>query len=261
MAAITYDSVALLRHFAAGKGITYPLLADPDSKVIRAFDILNENFPPGHAWYGVPFPGTYIIDERGIVRAKYFEEDHRERYTASSVLIRLGEQAGAATMEVETKHLKLVASASDPVIRGGNRVRLMLDFELKPGMHVYSPGVQGGYIPIEWQMSESKRWLAHTPEYPTAKTLHLPAIRETVPVYKGRFRLARDLTVGQSQEIRPLLSGPKGLTVEGSLRYQACDDKVCYPPQTIPLKWTFQVGQHDSQRAPEELQKRRASSN
>jgi hypothetical protein len=34
--------------------------------VIRAFDILNENFSKDHAWFGVPFPGTFIIDEKGV---------------------------------------------------------------------------------------------------------------------------------------------------------------------------------------------------
>ena len=28
------------------------------------------------------------------------------------------------------------------------------------------------------------------------------------------------------------------LTIKGTLRYQACDDKVCYLPQSIPLSWT-----------------------
>ncbi len=81
MAAVSHDTVAIVHDFAQRKGITYPLLADPDSKIIRAFGILNDNFPPGHQWHGVPFPGTYVVDERGIIRAKFFDEDHRERYT------------------------------------------------------------------------------------------------------------------------------------------------------------------------------------
>jgi hypothetical protein len=245
-----------LRHFAESKGIHYPLLSDPDSRVIRAFDILNQNFPPGHPWYGVPFPGMYIIDERGIVRAKYFEEDHRERYTASYVVTRLVDGGGHVQNQVETKHLTVVASSSDSVAHPGDRVRLILDVELKPGMHVYSPGVQSSYIPIDWQVPESKAWLAHPATYPPSKSLHLPAIRETVPVYQGRFRLARDLTIGQNPEVRPLLSASGDLIVEGALRYQACDDKTCYPPQTVPLKWTFRMQSHDGQRAPVGLQRK-----
>ncbi len=86
IAAVSYDSVEMLRNFAERKGLAYPLLSDPESKVIRAFGILNENFPRDNAWYGAPYPGTYILDERGVVKAKYFEDDHRERYTAASIL-------------------------------------------------------------------------------------------------------------------------------------------------------------------------------
>ena len=45
LAAISYDSVAALKNFADRKHITYPLLSDSDSKIIRAFGILNETVP------------------------------------------------------------------------------------------------------------------------------------------------------------------------------------------------------------------------
>ena len=42
VAAISCDSIGALKSFADRQHITYPLLSDPDSKIIRAFDILNE---------------------------------------------------------------------------------------------------------------------------------------------------------------------------------------------------------------------------
>ena len=135
VAALTYDSAELLRHFAEQKRITYPLLADPESKVIRAFDILNQNFPPDHAWYGVSFPGTYIVDQQGIVRARFFEEDHRERFTASNVRMQYLNTGNGATRSVaETGHLKISYGASDTLVRPGNRLTLALDIQLKPRM-------------------------------------------------------------------------------------------------------------------------------
>ncbi len=131
----------------------------------------------------------------------------------------------------------------------GSRIVLALEVELKPGMHVYAPGVEGGYIPIEWRMAESKGWLAHPAEYPQSKMLHMAAIGETVPVYEGHFRITRDLTIGQAQELKPLLDAEGRLAVGGSFRYQACDEKECFPPQSVPLKWTFSVEQLDMQRA------------
>ncbi|MBI1956698.1 MAG: peroxiredoxin family protein, partial [Acidobacteria bacterium] len=68
--AITYDSVEILADFAKRRSITFPILADPKSEIIRAFRVLNTAVPPGHMWYGVPYPGTYIVDQNGVVRSK-----------------------------------------------------------------------------------------------------------------------------------------------------------------------------------------------
>ncbi len=249
MAALSYDSAALLKDFAARKNITYPLLSDPDSKVIRAFGILNTNFKPGQLPYGVPFPGMFILDARGIVRAKYFEDDHVDRYSAGSILIHQFGADGAKKTEIQTRHLKLITSASDTAVASGNRITLLLDLEMKPGMHVYAPGVKDGYIPINWKMPESKNWVALPVTYPVWQMLDMPVIHETVPVYQDHVRITRDLVMGQP-------GAQRELTVEGSFVYQACDDTQCYIPQTVPLKWTFQIQPLDSQRAPAELQRK-----
>ncbi|MEI4878535.1 hypothetical protein, partial [Klebsiella pneumoniae] len=80
--------------------------------------------------------------------------------------------------------------------------------------------------------------------------LHLKVIKETVPVYEGHIRLLRDVIIGQDAALAPLLGPDRTLTVEGSFRYQACDEKECYPPKSIPLKWTVHVDALDRQRAP-----------
>jgi hypothetical protein len=256
IASVSYDSAALLRNFAERKDLHYPMLSDPESRMIRAFDILNDNFPKDHQWYGVPFPGMYIIDERGVVTAKYFEDDHRERFTAASILVRQFGQDGAIKTTVDAPHIQLTYSASDAALSPGGTATLILDIDLKPGMHVYAPGVGGGYIPIDWKMPESKAWIAEPVSYPESKKLNLPAIHETVPVYQGHVRIIRDLTIGQQPELAPFLGPDRNLAVEGAFRYQACDEKECYPPRSIPLKWTFRVDKLDSQRAPVEMQRK-----
>ena len=256
IASISYDGAALLLNFAERKNLHYPMLSDPESKTIRAFGIFNDNVPKDNPAYGIPFPGMYIIDEHGVVKAKYFEDDHRERYTAASILVHQFNQDGAVKTSVEAPHISLTYGASDSGLSAGGTTTLILDIELKPGMHVYAPGVQGGYIPIDWKMPTSKGWIATPVIYPNSRKLNLPAIHETVPVYKSHLRLIRDVTIGQQAEFGPLLDAEKKLTIEGAFRYQACDDKECFPPQTIPLKWTFRIDKLDSQRAPLELQRK-----
>lgn len=237
LAAISYDPVPILKNFADRCGITFPLLSDQGSAVIRAFGILNEDVQAGTPFSGIPHPGAYIVDPRGRVVAKYFEDDYTERYTGSDILVRqFGAAAGASPSTLETKHLRLSSAASNGRVRPGQRIALTLDLDIKPGMHVYAPGVQG-YIPIEWTLALP----AHPVEFPKSKKMHLKAIGETVPVYEKHVRLVRDFTVGK------LPPGP--LAIEGTLKYQACDDRQCFLPQTAPLKWTLEVEPLDRERA------------
>jgi Disulphide bond corrector protein DsbC len=131
----------------------------------------------------------------------------------------------------------------------------VIEIDLKPKMHLYAPGVQG-YIPIDWQMEKSPAWAAFPAAYPASTMLNLPAIKETVSVYTNHVRIVRDVTVGLDPEVASALAADRTLSVEGSFRYQACDDKECFLPKTIPLRWTFKVGQLDTQRVPEALQRK-----
>ena len=257
VAAISYDSVGTLKNFADRQNITYRLLSDPDSKIIRAFGILNESTKPGTLTYGIPYPGIYIVDVQGRVVSKYFEDDYRERQSTADILARqFGVSASAAQSVTETKHLKITASASNSVARPGLRIALSLDIEIKPGMHLYAPGVQG-YIPIDWQLEgggpAAKR---HPFNYPPSRMLRLDVIRETVPVYRGRIRIVREITFGQEADLKTLVSSSGHLAVKGSFHYQACDDRKCYLPQDVPLEWRFTYQGLDRQRVPAELQRK-----
>ncbi len=181
-------------------------------------------------------PGWYVLDAGGVIVAKYLEDDTGGRYTAAAILVdRFAWTPPEPAVEVEGKQLTAKTAASDATVAPGERVALTLDLDLNPGMHVYAPGVEG-YIPIDWKMQDSPSASAHAAVFPHSQKLYLKAIGETVPAYRGHFRLTRDITI----ERPPDASGK--LTVNGSLRYQACDDRVCYIPQELHLTWTFQYG-------------------
>lgn len=38
------------------------------------------------------------------------------------------------------------------------------------------------------------------------------------------------------------------MTINGTLNYQACDDNVCFNPQSVPLSWTINVKPLDTER-------------
>jgi hypothetical protein len=254
VAAISYDSPEVLRHFSERMGgFHYPLLADEGSKAIRAFGIFNHNVPEGHEFYGMPFPGTFLVDENGIVRAKYFEQMHRQRYTADSILVREFGASGGKRVQVVTDHLKLEAFPAQDVASRGNRITLALDLDLPPKMHVYAPGVEG-YRPVVVEIEENPSLLAHETDFPESERLHLEAIGETVPVYHGRVRILKDVTIS------PRVRNPK-ISIPLTFSYQACDERVCYTPSSVRFEVEVALVPHDGERAPEALQKKKDPGN
>jgi peroxiredoxin len=81
---ISYDSPAVLKTFSDRAKITFPLLSDPESKTIDAYHIRNEA-ARGKA-EGVPHPGTFIIDQGSVIRAKLFLEGHRVRHSTEELV-------------------------------------------------------------------------------------------------------------------------------------------------------------------------------
>lgn len=251
---ILYDSEAILQDFSKRKNITFPLLSDAGSKVIRAFGVLNTSVPAGHMWYGVPYPGTFIVDRDGVIRSKYFEDRYQDRYSAPTILLReFGSAAGTREAAVKTAHLEMKYFSTRDIVRPNLRFTLVANFELKPKMHVYAPGVQN-YIPLRFEIDASPNYTAKPAAYPKAETLYLAPIQETVAVYQGKFQITQDVTMAGNDALQAALSGSREVKISGRLKYQACDDAICYLPQDIPLEWVLKVDPQDRERVPEPIQ-------
>ena len=256
LAAISYDSPAVLKNFADRQNVTFPLLSDSDSKTIREYGILNDQAAKGTFAYGIPYPGIYILDVHGVVKAKYFENDYKERDSTGLVLLRqFGIEPETPHASQRGKHLAVTTSATATTIRPSLKLELAAQVEMDPRVHVYAPGVQG-YIPVAFELKPAAAFQAAETKMPPSKVLRLEAINETVPVFDGTFRLSRELVIADEKTVRLLLDSAGNLTVEGTLKYQACDDRQCFLPATIPLKWTFSFQGLDRTRVPAELQRR-----
>ena len=84
LAAIGYDSPSTLKAFADARGITFPLLSDAGSATIKQYGLLNTEATGRAA--GIPYPGTFVLDARGIVTARSFEAAYQERASAAALL-------------------------------------------------------------------------------------------------------------------------------------------------------------------------------
>lgn len=82
--AISYDKTDVLTKFAKKGDIQFPLLADPNSKTIKAYKILNSG--AGGRMAGIPHPGTFIIGQDGKIVAKLAHDGYRRRHTSEQII-------------------------------------------------------------------------------------------------------------------------------------------------------------------------------
>jgi hypothetical protein len=136
---------------------------------------------------------------------------------------------------VNGRQAQVTTSASTETVHAGDRITLTLEVDLRPNVHVYAPGTEN-YIPITWTLDDSPAYKATEVRMPMPRKLYLAVIDETVPVYQGHFRLSREAVIGPETALHE-----DHLNIAGTLRYQACDDQMCYKPEKLPLQWAFAV--------------------
>jgi AhpC/TSA family/Thiol:disulfide interchange protein DsbD, N-terminal len=252
LAAISYDSPAILKDFADRHKIDFPLLGDPQSDVLRSFHVLNME-AKGMA-KGMAHPGFLYIDKDGLIRDKFFESNELDRFTPNNVISRLfPELINQVGPSVKSPHLRLRLAQSDRVVAPGNRVTLVAEVDLAQGVHVYAPEVQG-YKPIHLDIAASPEFALNPAVYPKPKVLYLEAIQEHVPVYEGTFRITQDVTLSTAQDFVRSLGEGKVIAIGGKLLYQACDERTCFLPTSVPITWQLKVLPLDRQRSPADLQ-------
>jgi hypothetical protein len=248
LAAITYDPVSVLADFSTRRGITFPLLSDAGSATIKRYGILNTTVPEANDLYGYPFPGTFMLNRAGVVTSRFFEPTYQERDTISSVLARLGRAVDAPVTKTSAPHLEIASYLTDRVAAPGTHFSIVLDLKPEARVHVYAPGVTG-YRPIALVLQPQPGLIVRQAQFPKAEDYYFKPLNEHVPVYQKPFRVTEDVEIDPSREGAAALTGLTSMTIRATLNYQACDDKVCFNPQSVPLSWTINLRSLDTERA------------
>ena len=263
LAAISYDAPEILTAFSEQRGITFPLLSDAGSATIKRFGILNtlpdEALGPGKddpavkaavetyvsvlsvnpRMVGMAFPGTFIIDRRGRVTSRFFEDYYFERNTTSSLMLTLGAGAvPAAATKTSTAHLDLTTYASDSAVAPGNRFTLAIRVVPRAGMHVYAPGASN--YRVATVTIAAQPFVRILPmRYPAPATYYFAPLNERVPVYQEPFTLLQEVVLEGTPQAQAALKGTDSMALTGTFDYQACNDTICFNPASVPLSWSL----------------------
>jgi peroxiredoxin len=241
--AISYDDPAALAAFAEARGIGFPLLSDADSAVIRSFGILNTLVEPDEApFYGIPFPGTYLVDEEGIIRDKYFPRHLANRESAETFIdsalgeILMGEDEPSATAGDEDVRITAFLHGGDGVLKSGPVRRLVVRFELRNGLHIFGEPVPEGMVATRLSVKGPEGVITAAPILPPSEPLELAGLGVRLQVWSGCVDIAIPLWANSKLVCvsRPLVR--PSVTLDVTVRYQACDDTTCLIPRTEKLQ-------------------------
>jgi AhpC/TSA family/Thiol:disulfide interchange protein DsbD, N-terminal len=229
--AISYDPIEEQRKFADEFGITFPLLADPDHRVIEATGILNTLVRPDEPVYGIPFPGTYIVGTDGRVEEKLFFQHYRTRPSASTVL----REGLGIDFEVENHPRADVAGdgVSIEAIFGAEGMVFMetsmlyVDLAIDDGLHVYGQPIPEGYIPTEVTVTAPEGVEVGEPQYPPTTPFRVEGINADFQVFEQNARI--------KVMVQRLSPDIESIPLDVTVRYQACNDRECFLPQTKTL--------------------------
>jgi DsbC/DsbD-like thiol-disulfide interchange protein len=141
---------------------------------------------------------------------------------------------------VRGKYVSLVVGSSATTAAPGARVTLLVRVTPGPKIHVYAPG-QDGYLPIDLSVVDNPAFVAKATVYPAPTPFTFAPTAETVKVYAPPFLLREDLVLASSAYLKRRAASGDTLTVVGAFEYQACDDAVCYRPETVPVEWKLKL--------------------
>jgi cytochrome c biogenesis protein CcdA len=124
--------------------------------------------------------------------------------------------------------------AADGVYPGGN-VRLALEVRLPEGLHMNSNSPRDpSLIPAVLTVDAPPGVVVAEIVYPDATDLVQQGADQPLAVYEREFAIGVRLEVGRDVP-------PGDVRIPARLRYQACDERVCYFPATATTEWDVRI--------------------
>ena len=65
--------------------------------------------------------------------------------------------------------------------------------------------------------------------------------RAQLSVFQHPFQMIQELTIDAAVNVQAMLVSRPTVAINGILTYQACDDVVCFPPESQAPAWTVRV--------------------
>src|SRR6478672_6649057 len=123
-------------------------------------------------------------------------------------------------------NIVVTATSSAQSVQGGRRVQATVVMDIPSGFHVNSNRpLEKFLIPTQLKIDAPKGLRLGPVSYPRAVLRNFKFSKNRVSVYEGRATMRFNVTV-------PANFSTGSTELKAHLRYQSCNDEVCFPPQS-----------------------------
>ena len=243
--AVSYDPVDTLERFSDVHGISYPLLSDVGSEVITSIGVLNRTIEQERAAYGrpmeerhwgLPYPGTFFLDEDGIVIDKRFEQSHRIRPTGTTLLKQLlgeDEVPPAVSDEAASPGVRVAAWLDTDVLHANQLQNVHVRFFLDGDVHLYVDPVPDGFTALSVTLAGDERLRAQPFEIGDGRPFTVEGLGERFFVVEGIIDVLIPFVLLSNRDTAGDADRDVALAVE--ISYQACTSTTCDMPERLTL--------------------------
>ena len=117
----------------------------------------------------------------------------------------------------------------------GSTVRAAVVAQITPGYHINDHKPSHEYlIPTELKMESSPPVTIQKITYPPGQAIKFDFDDSKLSVYQGTLVVRAELKIARS-------TSAGEYTLKGKLAYQACNDRACFPPTSVPVELMVKV--------------------
>ena len=146
----------------------------------------------------------------------------------------------AITRRQQPPRLTIAVEPPPAPVAIGQTATLAVRITPIPGIHVYAPGNKD-YIPVVVTVAPTPGLSMQPPTFPKAEDFFFGPLAEAVKAYSKSFVVSVPIRPEPSLRTHPSVSGVADLPLTGTVSYQACDEKVCFPPQSASFDGSLRV--------------------
>lgn len=142
----------------------------------------------------------------------------------------------AADAPILPDRVVALGPAAAVTVTPGKPTRVTLQFRVASGFHINSNHPTSELlVPTALSLDPPTDIAIGRVTYPAGVDANFTfAPSETLSVYAGRFDITAVMSAAKT-------ATPGKYRVHAKLRYQACDDRACYPPKSVPADFDITV--------------------